>query len=129
MSDPAPVSRAARRGAEMLAEDGVELAGTVRLEPELRNTNRRVLAEFRSSPLSEVLDRVLTDSHNWTADMLVLTLGWEVARTGRFDDGVAVITDILADEDTKAAAERLKDTLMMSWSAKMNQVDDGHGDD
>lgn len=109
VSDPAPVSRAARRVAEMLAEDGVELAGIVRLEPELRNTNRRVLAEFRSSPLSEVLDRVLTDSHNWTADMLVLTLGWEVARTGRFDDGVAVITDFLERTVGSGAAWSLED--------------------
>ena len=42
--------------------------------------------------------------------------------------GVAVITNILAAEDTKAAAERLKDTLVASWSAKMNTADIGSGD-
>ena len=42
--------------------------------------------------------------------------------------GVAVITNILAAEDTKAAAEQLKDTLVASWSAKINPVDIGSGD-
>ena len=42
--------------------------------------------------------------------------------------GVAVITNILAAEDTKAAAEQLKDTLVASWSAKINPADIGSGD-
>ena len=52
-----------------------------------------VLAELRSPPLESLLPDILTDSHNWYADMLALTIGLEVAGSGRFDDGVGVVSD------------------------------------
>ena len=42
--------------------------------------------------------------------------------------GVAVITNILASENPRAAAERLKDILMVSWNARINPADLGNGD-
>ena len=63
------------------------------------------LAEFRSRPLGDVLKRILTKSHNWSADMLALTLALEVADTGRFDDGVEVITDFVTGLLSAAEAD------------------------
>ena len=94
-TDPAPVWRAAARLRAGLAEAGVILDGEVRSAARSDDGAAAVLAEFRSRPLSDVLERVLRDSHNWTADMLVLTLGREVAGSGRFDDGVEVVTDFV----------------------------------
>ena len=42
--------------------------------------------------------------------------------------GVAVITNILAADDPRAAAERLKAILMASWSARMSPADVANGD-
>ena len=50
---------------------------------------------------------ILARSHNWYADILILTLGLEVAGTGRFDDGVDVVADFvtgLAGRGAPAAA-------------------------
>ena len=65
------------------------------------------LAELRSGPLEDVLERILTESHNWYADMLTLTLALEVAGSGRFEDGVEVVSDFvtgLLDDEAKAQA-------------------------
>ena len=64
-----------------------------------------VLAELRSPPLEELLPEILTRSHNWYADTLVLTLGLEVAETGRFDDGVEVVADFVMDLSGGGAPE------------------------
>lgn len=94
-TDPDPVRRAAGRFRAALSDAGVALDGEVRLGEPSDAGGRAVLAEVRSRPLSDVLERVLTESHNWTADMLALTLGREVAGTGRFDDGVDVVLDFV----------------------------------
>ena len=98
-SDPAPELRAARRLRDALQEAGVTVAGTVRLQPRPATAGEPgvVLGELRSPPLEELLPEILTESHNWYADTLVLTLGLEVAETGRFDDGVEVIADFVTE--------------------------------
>ena len=102
-SDPAPELRAARRLRDALREAGVTVGGVVRLQVRpatARATAREqgaVLAELRSPPLEELLPETLTESHNWYADTLVLTLGLELAETGRFDDGVEVIADFMTE--------------------------------
>ncbi len=97
-SDPNPARRAAQRLRAALREAGVSVAGGVRLarRPGADSGPATVLAELRSPPLGELLPHVLTRSHNWYADTLALTLGREVAGSGRFDDGVEVITDFVA---------------------------------
>ena len=107
-SDPAPERRAARRLREALEAVGVTVEGDVR-----RGTQRvataapaAVLAEFRSPPLQDLLERTLTRSTNWYADMLALTLGLEIAGTGRFDDGVEVIADFVEGLGPDARAGR-----------------------
>ncbi len=110
-SDPVPARRAAQRLRDALHEAGVTVAGSVRLaaQPDPGSAPASVLAELRSPPLAELLPHVLTRSHNWYADTLALTLGLEVAGSGRFDDGVEVIADFAtglraAGESAPAAA-------------------------
>ncbi len=95
VSDPAPLLRAARRLGAALGDAGVTVDGRARLERvrPVAAAPAPVLAELRSPPLDDLLDPLLTNSHNWYADTLALTLGKEVAGTGRFDDGVEVIAD------------------------------------
>ncbi len=98
-SDPAPELRAARRLRDALGSVGVTIAGGVRFRRRaaavVEQKQRSVLAEFRSVPLRSLLKRVLTRSHNWSADMLTLALSREVTGSGRFDDGVDVISDFV----------------------------------
>ena len=98
-SDPAPVLRAARRLRDALHAAGVTVEGTVRLQARARPASdpAAVLAELHSPPLEEILPEILTRSHNWYADTLILTLGLEAAGTGRFDDGVEVVADFVED--------------------------------
>ena len=96
-SDPAPELRVARRLREALAEVGVTVGGVVRLRSgaAVASGQTETLAELHSGTLETVLERILTESHNWYADMLTLTLALEVAGSGRFEDGVAVISDFV----------------------------------
>jgi len=110
-SDPAPALRAARRLRDVLGNVGVTIAGGVRFRrrvaAEVNQGQMTVLAEFRSAPLRNLLSRVLTRSHNWSADMLTLTLAREVTGTGRFDDGVDVIADFVRGLGTNANRDAL----------------------
>ena len=106
-SDPAPERRAARRLREALGAAGVTVEGAVRLQSQSVAAPDQIsaLAELRSGPLEDVLERILRESHNWYADMLTLTLALEVAGSGRFEDGVEVISDFvtgLLDDEAKA---------------------------
>ena len=96
-SDPVPKLRVARRLREALGAAGVTVDGVVRLQFQnvVAHAQRATLAEFRSRPLADLLDTTLTDSHNWYADMLTLTLALEVTGSGRFEDGVEVISDFV----------------------------------
>ena len=91
-SDPAPRLRAARRLRAALEDAGVAVEGVTRLGSPTSGVGT-MLAELRSRPLADLLEPILTESHNWYADMLALTLAREVAGSGRFDDGVEVIAD------------------------------------
>ena len=76
-SDPAPERRAARRLREALGEAGVTVEGAVRLQSQSVAAPDQIsaLAELRSRPLEDVLERILTESHNWYADMLTPDAG------------------------------------------------------
>ena len=117
-SDPSPELRAARRLRAALASAGVAVDGAVRrgAGPAVGGDSDKmvVLAELRSPPLGDLLERVMTDSHNWYADMLTLTLAKEVAGSGRFDDGVGVIADFaheVGGDDGGGARARVRLSL------------------
>lgn len=97
-SDPAPLRRAGLRLRDALAAAGVQVEGAVRVGDAAASAPgaATVLAEHRSPPLENLLPDVLADSHNWYADMLALTLGRAVAGSGRFDDGVEVVSDFVS---------------------------------
>lgn len=117
-SDPSPARRAARSLREALAEAGVQVDGAVRLEepPSAASESATVLAELRSQPLKSLLSDILADSHNWYADTLVLTLGLEVAGSGRFTDGVEVISDFVKGLEEDAAPTLLDDAWLLDGS-------------
>ena len=119
-SDPTPARRAADRLRGALAEAGVTVDGAVQLRIATDSAPpaapAAVLAELRSPPLGELLSEILTDSHNWYADTLVLTLGLEVAGTGRFDDGVEVVADFLGDLADEAAAQGSEEVWLLDGS-------------
>ena len=113
VSDPAPATRAARRLRHALNRAGVAVDGGIRLmrvRPAAA-TPAAVLAEAYSPPLDDLLDPILTDSRNWYADTLALTLALEVTGSGRFDDGVGVIAAFAAD--LRADAARARDDLSL----------------
>jgi len=109
-SDPSPDLRVAQRLREALADAGVRIDGTVRRVVSGQLPGGEVLAEFRSDTLELLLPRVLARSHNWYADMLALTLGLEVSGSGRFGDGVAVVSDFVSEV---AAAEGLERAVFL----------------
>lgn len=113
-SDPSPARRAAQRLRDALLAAGVVVEGGVRLGTRAAPASDpgALLAELRSPPLAALLDHVLTDSHNWYADTLALTLGLEVAGSGRFADGVDVIADFAAEQSTGARPARAGAWLM-----------------
>ena len=121
-SDPAPELRVARRLRDALDEAGVTVEGAVRLQSQavVAPDQLAALAELRSRPLEDVLERILTESHNWYADMLTLTLALEVAGSGRFEDGVEVISDfvtgLLPDEAKTQASLWIRDGSGLSSS-------------
>ncbi|MEE2790244.1 MAG: D-alanyl-D-alanine carboxypeptidase/D-alanyl-D-alanine-endopeptidase [Acidobacteriota bacterium] len=98
VSDPRPELRVGRYLRAALEELGVAIEGSVRFGVPSGNSSGRseVVAELRSGPLRTILRKILASSQNWYADMLVLTLSKAVAGTGRFDDGVAVVSNFLS---------------------------------
>ncbi len=114
-SDPAPELRVARRLRETLVAASVSVDGAVRLGLPARSGTARAttLAELRSRPLAELLEPVLTESHNWYADMLALTLGYEVGGSGRFDDGVEAIRDFVTGLPSQAGGAGLSSSVRL----------------
>ncbi len=100
-SDPAPELRVAHRLRTALVDAGVTVEGGVRLGSRAHTDSSAgaALAELRSRPLADLLETILTESHNWYADMLTLTLSREVAGSGRFKDGVDVVSDFASSLD------------------------------
>ncbi|MCP3958372.1 MAG: D-alanyl-D-alanine carboxypeptidase/D-alanyl-D-alanine-endopeptidase [bacterium] len=97
LSVPAPELHAARHLRRALERAGITVAGEIRLHsgPTLDGP---VLARHRSATLAERLEPILTDSHNWHAEMLLLSLAAEVAGEGRLDEGLEIERRFLIEE-------------------------------
>lgn len=89
LSVPDPDLRAARALHEALRNAGVEIEGEARLGEGLPPTAVE-LAFLDSPPVAEMLRSVLTDSDNWTAEMLLRALAAELRGEGRSDTGLEI---------------------------------------
>lgn len=98
---------AGRELAAALREQGIELAGEVRLSVEDVTgpgpPPGEVLARFDSPPLSAWLEVILTDSSNWHAEMLLRLLAAEVLGEGRIDEGLELERRFLEEQVGLAA--------------------------
>ena len=86
---PRPTYAAALALKAALTNQGVEIAGEVRIEPSGGvRAGRQELARFASPPLAEWLPAILEDSSNWHAEMLLRVLAAEVKGEGRDTTGL-----------------------------------------
>ena len=87
---------------EVLEREGIDVARdevrTVSDSTLSVASTARVLVEWRSPALPQAIAPVLLRSQNWFAELLVKTLGKEVAGRGTWDDGLAVEARFLVDE-------------------------------
>lgn len=82
--------------AEALDTAGIRVDGAIRVEPADR-TGYRPVATVTSAPLEELIDGMLKDSDNLTADSLLRTLGRvHFERPGTFANGAAALRTLLA---------------------------------
>lgn len=98
VSVPHPDTFAAVALRQVLGEEGITVAGDVKIEAESPAAGLEKLAEVRSPPLAEILPPILSKSHNWYAEMLLRRLAAEVLGEGRDDEGLRLVEEFLTDE-------------------------------
>jgi D-alanyl-D-alanine carboxypeptidase/D-alanyl-D-alanine-endopeptidase (penicillin-binding protein 4) len=89
---PLPASAAAFRAA--LGRQGVRVMGGDRAGA--APPDAPVVARAHSSPISTLVARMLTDSHNFTAELLVKEVGFRHAGRGTTADGLAAVHRVLS---------------------------------
>ncbi len=94
---PHPELRAAEQLAQVLAQQGIEVEGEVRISPQPVAAGE-VLARFRSPPLAELLPPILSDSHNWLAEMLLQLVAAQLQGTARLADALELQESFLIEE-------------------------------
>ena len=97
LSVPSPERHAARHFLRALETQGILVEGDIRLERGTATRPGSILARFESPALTQRLEPILTDSHNWHAEMLSRLLAAEVAGAGRLDEGLAIEQRFLED--------------------------------
>ncbi len=90
--DPAAYFGAALRAA--LAEEGVAIEGSVRMEHGLAESDWELVATFESD-LGRTLEVTNKRSQNFYAETLAKYLGWKRAGSGSWETGVAAVSDFL----------------------------------
>ncbi len=98
LSVPSPGLHAARHLLAALERQGIEVEGEARLERWPVAASGPVLASFESPALARRLEPILTDSHNWHAEMLLLVLAAEVHGEGRLDEGLEIVRQFLEEQ-------------------------------
>jgi D-alanyl-D-alanine carboxypeptidase/D-alanyl-D-alanine-endopeptidase (penicillin-binding protein 4) len=96
LADPRPERTAALALRQALADAGVTVVGGVRIERGGTAVGEE-LARWRSPPLGKWVPRVLEDSHNWTAEMLLRVLASEVGGEGRDTTGLELAEKFLVE--------------------------------
>ena len=100
---------------DMLQARGIRVAGPVRRG--ITPTRARTVASYRSPPVTGALARLLKDSSNLTAELLVKTMGRHATGDpGSSADGLAVMRRVLADYIGLDPADyRFADGSGLSW--------------
>ncbi len=81
---------------DRLQARGVRVTGPVRRG--VTPARAREVATYRSPPVTEALARLLKDSHNLTAELLIKTMGrHETGEAGSSSDGLAALRKVLSD--------------------------------
>ena len=96
LADPRPELTAAFALRQALAKAGVTVMGGVRIEHGGTAAGQE-LARWQSPPVGEWLPRILEDSHNWTAEMLLRVLAAEVRAEGRDTTGLELLESFLVE--------------------------------
>ncbi len=97
LSVPSPELHAARHLLGVLEQRGITVEGKVRLERAVVPAGT-VLASLESPTLAQRLEPILTDSHNWHAEMLLLALAAEIGGEGRLDAGLEIVRRFLQEQ-------------------------------
>ncbi len=88
-----PNAGAAREFARLLRDRGVVIAGDV--GSGVAPAGATVVASIESAPLTDVVEELLTNSDNNTAELLVKELGFEASGVGSRTAGLAAMSDRL----------------------------------
>lgn len=98
IATPNPDERTARALLDALSNAGVVVTGdlVLRSQPQARDGFEQVAA-FESPPLRAILQPLLADSNNFTAEMLLRTVGYAVHGEGRLDLGLDALTEFLVE--------------------------------
>ncbi len=102
-----PAGAAAASFVRILNERGVHVAG--RSAWGATPTTAFPLAEVQSAPLAEVLRFMDRESDNFTAELVLKTLGAEVEGKGTTEAGARVVVDTLAEAGIPLAGVRIAD--------------------
>ena len=85
----------------VLASRGITVSGSPRAAYDSLSTaaarHLPPLAEHRSHALADIIEPILESSQNWYAEMLLKTLGREIAGSGSWEAGIAVERRVLID--------------------------------
>lgn len=105
VSDPA--GAAGRTFARALAKAGIKVVGPVR--PQKAPPGAVTLAEMKSAPVGEIVQKTLEVSDNNSAEVLARQVGLAVSGDGSFRGGAAGVLAVLRGLDVDVAGSRLFD--------------------
>ncbi len=109
LASPAPALRTVQLLATLLSRRGVSIAGGAIDPAHAAPADAREVAHVSSSPLGDIVEEMLTDSNNETADLLTRELGLRHAGAGTTVAGTSAIPAILAASGVPVGGVTLHD--------------------
>jgi D-alanyl-D-alanine carboxypeptidase/D-alanyl-D-alanine-endopeptidase (penicillin-binding protein 4) len=104
-----PALDTAQQLADLLTARNVEISGGVNHAVDPLPAGTRTIAHIESPPLSAIVEEMLTDSNNETAELLTRELGYRSDGTGTTATGTAAVRDALAKLGVPVAGVDLHD--------------------
>jgi D-alanyl-D-alanine carboxypeptidase/D-alanyl-D-alanine-endopeptidase (penicillin-binding protein 4) len=113
-----PAAASAEKLAVLLRARGVEVSGggTSAAAPD----EAKDITEMPSLPLSAIIEEMLTESDNTTAEVLLKNLGVESSKRGSFADGVRAVMAALQDEGLPIGGVQLVDGSGLDRSDRLS---------